>query len=1539
MEDEEVQGAAQTPIANVSNPYSEDNPLDIPTIKQARDIWYDRNHPSIDDFDSATIREGFKDNTTHSGGQDFTGLGINPTPDMDFNELQAYDQGTLEKIGKGGTRLVGETLINVAEIPGSLVGGAMALATWDIDKMTNNWWVNTADSLKEDLKEALPIYQTKAVQEGNVFKKMTSAAWWADEGTSGAAFMLSAFAPGLASVQLSKLFSLSSALSKTHRTSEVLRKVDKAFEGIGLTSVGKGAELGTATKRGLDVINMTTANTIWEASVEARSTQKQFLDEAERAFNAGEIDEKKYEELKAASSVSARNTFLSNVYILAGPNIIMSKMILGPTGGGVNFYKNLKYDAGIEGFAETAAKEATGKGAWKALKGFANKEVPKRIAKGTGRFTMNTFREGVWEEGAQSTVGDYYGKGTIEESITGTRKKNMLETYSDVLMSPDGQAAALLAGVLTGAVSLYSNKDNKKIKQSRQDAAKNILNFSANNYKVNFITASKGGFYKTDKNGNFINEKGEKVTDPIIDNEKLSDLGEAQSWLEEMHNGAKKLREEGNFRDAKILEAQSQSVPLHAFILAGGEGAGLLRDYLETAPAVDIMLEDINKERVKELTKEDYITKELERLEKLQEVSRLFEVHVSIPGIKKEIRDRKITNEEDKLALTIAKKQFYDWKGGQLLATSAGIFQLEGDLKELEEQKKILEQSTKSTKKHELESLEYEIEGTKIYIAQFEANNEYGISQRAINDDWHDYLSDKLEQEERNSKEVTDAAQEVTDGIKSAKTVEEVDKVTKATAKKGIDVNEGKKDSDEKEPISVDDRKRTNRNKLRTAYAAEYEKNNALSKEARKELLEADIEANNASELPAAREGRGYALIIGNDVDLLDLIDNKESKTIAADFITKLIPILASPMEIEVISPKSKAPVVETINKGINVVLQEMISDKKVSLKKAEIDRLNELADKEKARVNAIELTSGFIKEGDLVDLVEEGKRKSVEVISLYDTPETGGNALINNQGNLQIVKLSLIESKANSTETPSEHNDTKDSKVALKEQDKKEEEAQGDYKTVKVNITESIKKYSEQPRDKSKDIIEFQFMPSHVAGLIVAAKKEGNKTKEKRYITLQAIMLKIEQDGPSFLFEPKSRDKAKMFYDYMPLNIIARAPGKYSNGAAHITSKENESGNWSALEGEFREKIIFNWAANGGKLKGNEGQKPNIMVGVTGRWNFQTRGAFNNTAGAKNNIVETLGDISFDIFTPTGKGSQLLNKAGERVQGNFLTKGHEGRMFLQVKDNRGDDFFAALNNREFRDKGASKELSLLMRVLQDLISIESPKGFKDKLSKLSQNALNKVEGFYSNREASSLTYEEVLNSLIISGRSTDDTYVKVNRAAKTVTIGKQQYTAATFKTNLSGIKKTLGFKHQNVAVKGKNKLTTADKDYFNYIMSKGILTTDINKEGQVFTGDTSLYIGPNEVTTPNKQMESKKETPKGNNSDGRYDTAIAKGLTPKMANAVIRNKLIDINSIDKLTVAFLNEQSPNAVRKSKEGEALMKAIKGYVKEDIKACK
>jgi len=703
---------------------------------------------------------------------------------QDNKELQAQRQGWGAHLVRGVSRAVGEFALNVLETPGVVLGAAAGLATWDSSKMTENFWVKMTDGLKGDLQEALPVYQKRAVTEGGVMDHMLSSAWWASEGASGVAFMAAALIPGLGLTKLPKALSLTGKFARWGKSGQkVLRQLDKFAinTGAGSKAAVRAGGRGAAAKQGIDLFNVTMANTIYEAGVEARMAQQAYRDTIIGKYQNGEISLEEYDKLYANSSTVAARTFGANSLLLLGPNLVMSKMLLGKNAlSSAQTAKRLKLNKKTNIFEKIEKPLIDTKG----LKGLAKaKAIAKNTAtQGAGSKVLgvgkilgsNYLREGVVEEMGQMAIEEYNTKGYIEEQLTGKRTKDFVQTYGKVLGSTEGQVAALLGGILGGGMGLVSGRQTSNNEKKQVDSM--ITSF---NGAVNKFRAIKQDIYKRDDKGDVIIENGE----PQIDALKLAQVGDAKTQIEYFTAIMDEMVQEGEHTKARALAENLQSQVFAPFASEGQAGLDMLKEVLESDPATDLALTDHNRIYGTAITKEAYVGLQMEKATNLKEdLFRYQNEYVRVlPNTTMRELGIERWSEEDKKATEI--RDVFN------MQETDRYTQYMSGLRNLKDERANAERKAKESKgrgEGKEEAYKKEIKAIDDLVADIEKNKNELLSEEKVEERFKKYyksiqLADKI-----NSKEVTGYLDTLISSIKSATSEEAVDELVKKAKKEGL---------------------------------------------------------------------------------------------------------------------------------------------------------------------------------------------------------------------------------------------------------------------------------------------------------------------------------------------------------------------------------------------------------------------------------------------------------------------------------------------------------------------------------------------------------------------------------------------------------------------------------------------------------------------------------------------------------------------------------------------------------------------------------
>ena len=123
----------------------------------------------------------------------------------------------------------------------------------------NNPWIKAVTGIEEQIKEDfLPVNVRKAVTDGNIWDNLASIDFWATEGADGLGYIVSMMAPG-------------ALLSKAGLGTKLLSPIAK-FDKMGKAASKAATKLTKfgITPKNIDLLTITTANTLFEAGAEAK---------------------------------------------------------------------------------------------------------------------------------------------------------------------------------------------------------------------------------------------------------------------------------------------------------------------------------------------------------------------------------------------------------------------------------------------------------------------------------------------------------------------------------------------------------------------------------------------------------------------------------------------------------------------------------------------------------------------------------------------------------------------------------------------------------------------------------------------------------------------------------------------------------------------------------------------------------------------------------------------------------------------------------------------------------------------------------------------------------------------------------------------------------------------------------------------------------------------------------------------------------------------------------------------------------------------
>jgi len=583
--------------------------------KDLSDNVFDKTETRRLDFDSHN-----QDELTGNENP-FTSQFGNSNAEDPYNEYRANNQSGLDHLGIGLVRTAAKAATEVAKLPGviggigimaadGLTGGNLVDENEGFETAFNNQWIKYFDSLNEDVKEALPVYTKEAVKNGDFFDKVSSSAFWAEDGADGAGFMLGMMAPGA-------IFKFAGGANALFGASIKAAKLAKYGENI--QTAGKLLEKAGITVKNIDQYMIPAFNTFAEAGAEAKGVSDDLESRKPEAYKifqqqqlndlknldlqrrSGKIDIKTYNELSAEvgnrdfesqfkeqKALAMQNTFVKNVAILAVPNYIQSKMLFGKTPSKVLLDK-------IGGLTEKSVKNTV-------------KQVGKRI----GQSFLSEGSEEIGQTAVQNR--------NISQALQGKLGDNRTDDYNPLTFGEDfvktlgtteGQIAGFLGGIMGSPISTVTGYHQDIADRKQTERLRDKINGESTVYQ----DVVKTNIYEQEQYTN--PETGEVSTrDKIVDGKKVFipeavakvknalDLTEQQSQIYD------KAIQEGDTNTIEYLKSKAEFNLIQKFIGEDQVTLDALNEYLKVAFPTETS-KNISEEQVK-LNKEN-----IERVDKI----------------------------------------------------------------------------------------------------------------------------------------------------------------------------------------------------------------------------------------------------------------------------------------------------------------------------------------------------------------------------------------------------------------------------------------------------------------------------------------------------------------------------------------------------------------------------------------------------------------------------------------------------------------------------------------------------------------------------------------------------------------------------------------------------------------------------------------------------------------------------------------------------------------------------------------------------------
>jgi len=720
-------------------------------------------------FDKYSQRESFDFDLTN---QDYLkgdenpytyNMGLNENAEDPFNEIRATNQSGVEQLGLGLVRATNKAATEVAKLAPIVYGVGKAIfednETSALEDIFNNEGIKALDEMSQKINtDYLPVYVKDSVKNGTLMDNLLSTSFYATEGADGIGFMASMFAPGMLLSKLSLGSKLIGAMSKSSKMAKMLETTNGGMKALG--------KLGW-TARDIDSKVSVLFNSMIEAGAESKGTQDALngekLNEIELYKSKGlsqeqaeEIFNQKHPDWDNQVASAMKGDFWMQMPMLLGTGSMMHKAIFGKALDKVE--KTVEY--GLKG----------------------------RVGSMTKQWGKATLSEGFIEEAGQSTLENYYtkkayegklGKGLIGDVNIGDLTKEYINTVSSV----EGGKAIFLGALMGGPFMsmearrehLKGLKDTNSITNGVKSSIDDYNTIKENDiYETDPKDPTKP-LFKKDENGNITSEK-------IINREKALKVAESLKNIEDDDALYDEAIKSDDIELQKFIQNRNILKLIAPAIQNGKLGLQILKEELEQAlKFTDISEADKNSKDENNTNKKlvETILAKAEHLQKQNEKFKDFS-----PDIIK-LDDPRTTKELNEEYLNHLNSKYIETKSLQ--------YDAENNLKELNKKRdNILDElgldkglqiedeiaTNKEQSSSLLKQVSDKIRETEKEVSKYKKDiNELWENKDLINKSFKSYINEKEKKQKQTSEENVQKTDEINSNIKSATTVEELDKI------------------------------------------------------------------------------------------------------------------------------------------------------------------------------------------------------------------------------------------------------------------------------------------------------------------------------------------------------------------------------------------------------------------------------------------------------------------------------------------------------------------------------------------------------------------------------------------------------------------------------------------------------------------------------------------------------------------------------------------------------------------------------------------
>jgi len=590
-----------------------------------------------------------------------------------INNYRADKQGILPTAGAGLGRIVTKVGAEMFKTVGAIAGTAAGIIGNTVDLVTgqdntdfletafNNDFIKATEKLQSIVNEGvLPVYVSDAVANGSFMDKVTSNEFWATDGADGVGYLISAMAPGAVINKLGAAEGIFGGLTKLNsfvRYGDDIEKARIALMKAGVT---------------IDKINdyiIPAANTYFEAGAEAKGVG----DDLEKRKNyiiksfllrglSPEQAEAAFQEQKGRAM---RNTFFTNIAILAVPNYIQSKLVFGKT------EKQVLLDKMLTGSVENPYKKA------------AIRVGEAFLSEGSEEVAQTSTENRNVKRASNRELGEY----AINDLDPLTFGRDFIET----LGTTEGQISGFLGGILGSPISVVQGHKQDVKNQKGIERLKSKIDVQASALKD--ITGTplyeQEEYINPETNQRDIRDKVDENGDKVFDKAGVLKVKKALDFQENLSKVYDKAVEENDIETIEHLKKLGETNIIMNFIGEDKVTLEALKDHLNTIFPVE-------SETGQNLTLEQKKQNEANKNRISQIVDKALHLQKQLTSFKDMASSIIKLNNED--ATKEQKISFLNDIGNAFLSERADEYDLKQKQKELLSEKSRLESELNGTK-------------------------------------------------------------------------------------------------------------------------------------------------------------------------------------------------------------------------------------------------------------------------------------------------------------------------------------------------------------------------------------------------------------------------------------------------------------------------------------------------------------------------------------------------------------------------------------------------------------------------------------------------------------------------------------------------------------------------------------------------------------------------------------------------------------------------------------------------------------------------